>query len=54
MARRRRDWPGATALLTGGLAPALAERWQEGAVRLEPDWTLRGLAALALAAGAGA
>jgi len=51
VARLRRTWPAATAVLTGGLAPALAARWQEGAARLEPDWTLRGLAALASAAG---
>jgi type III pantothenate kinase len=53
VARRRREWPGAVAVLTGGLAPALAARWQEGVARLEPDWTLRGLAALALAAADG-
>jgi type III pantothenate kinase len=51
-ARLRGDWPGAAVILTGGLAPALAERWREGEARLEPDWTLRGLAALALHADA--
>ncbi len=48
LARRFRRQFGETApvILTGGGAPALAGRWQEGARNLEPDWTLRGLAAM--------
>lgn len=53
-ARLRRRWPTAAVVLTGGLAADFAARWQAGAARLEPDWTLRGLAALADHALAGA
>ncbi len=49
LARRyRREWgPQAPVILTGGGAADLAERWLDGAHLLIPDWTLRGLAALA-------
>ncbi len=49
LARRyRREWGAeAAVILTGGGAAPLAERWLEGAHRLVPDWTLRGLAVLA-------
>ena len=46
-ARLRRRWPEAAVVLTGGLAADFAARWQAGEARLEADWTLRGLAALA-------
>jgi len=46
-ARLGRRWPGTAVILTGGWAPDFAARWQAGEARLEPDWTLRGLAALA-------
>jgi type III pantothenate kinase len=46
--RYRREWGAeAPVILTGGGAADLAERWLEGAHQLVPDWTLRGLAALA-------
>ncbi|MCB1162449.1 type III pantothenate kinase [bacterium] len=45
--RYRADWgDAAPVILTGGAAPGLAARWAAGACRLEPDWTLRGVAAL--------
>jgi len=49
LARRFREEFGeeGAVVLTGGAAPGLAERWSAGPCRLEPDWTLRGIAALA-------
>ncbi len=49
LARRYRADSGreAAVLLTGGGAPALVERWVEGALRWDPGWTLKGIYALA-------
>ncbi len=51
LARRyRKEWGSeAPVILTGGASAALSERWIEGRHRRVADWTLRGLAALALA-----
>ena len=43
---RRRFGEDCSLVMTGGWGDALADRWEEGSCRLEPDWTLMGLKAL--------